>query len=179
MICQFEGCNNQTRRNGLCDGHSQQIKKHGQLTKLNKTSVDRFLDKVNFTEGCWEWNGSTKSTGYGKIMINKKTVSAHRFSYMLYNGSIPDGMIVRHLCHNKACVNPQHLEVGTHKENTQDSVVDGRMSHGERHPKAKLTKYQVDAIRNDDRGCVTIAKEYGVNKSTVLRIKRGETWKAA
>jgi hypothetical protein len=178
MKCSYLGCDNDIRRNDLCDGHSQQLRKHGHLTKLNKTPKDRFLDNIIKTDYCWQWTGSFVSPGYGRIMVNGKTVKAHRFSYMLYKGEIPDGMLVRHICHNKACVNPEHLLTGTPKENTQDSVCDGRMSHGESHWKAKLTAVDVQAILKDSRIAQSIANDYGISNSTVLRIKRGEIWKS-
>lgn len=178
MQCSFNGCDNKVRRNKLCDGHSQQMRKHGALTKLNKTPEGRFLDNVVKTDLCWQWTGSFVSPGYGRIMVDGKTIKAHRYSYLLYNGDIPDGMVVRHICHNKACVNPEHLLIGTPKDNTQDSVRDGRMSHGEDHYKAKLTAIDVQTILQDSRSARTIAKDYGINKSTVLRIKRGEIWKS-
>lgn len=75
---------------------------------------------------CWPWLGGTDSWGYGKLGTGSHISSAHRLSYVLAKGPIPEGMVVRHSCHNPLCVNPAHLSVGTHKDNKQDSVKAGR-----------------------------------------------------
>ena len=72
-------------------------------------------------DGCIIWQGS-KAGGYGRIRTRKGLEAVHRVMYSETKGKIPDGMVVKHLCHNKLCCNQEHLEVGTHKENVQDSV---------------------------------------------------------
>lgn len=71
--------------------------------------------------GCWEATGSLTSAGYGQITENKKYWTLHRYSYTAFKGEIPEKSIVRHLCHNSLCCNPDHLETGTHADNWQDS----------------------------------------------------------
>ena len=92
------------------------------MRTLAKLSViDRFLDKIAFCHsGCWEWVGSIGSNGYGNFRDeDSKMVSVHRFSYEFFNGrTIPAGMTVDHICGNRSCVNPDHLEVVTSRENT-------------------------------------------------------------
>lgn len=80
---------------------------------------DRFFEKVKKTKGCWKWLGSTETTkGYGVIWFgNKKTLFAHRVSYEIHVGKIPEGLQIDHLCRNRSCVNPKHMEVVTLKEN--------------------------------------------------------------
>ncbi len=80
----------------------------------------RFWNRVNKTSDreCWQWIGNTQHQGYGRMQINRKTVLAHRLAYMLSVGSIPDGNVIDHLCKNKQCVNPKHLEAVTPKTNT-------------------------------------------------------------
>jgi len=76
----------------------------------------RFWSKVEKTSNCWNWLGA-KTKGYGIININRKNVLAHRYSYMQAVGEIPEGLQIDHLCRNRSCVNPNHLEIVTNKEN--------------------------------------------------------------
>lgn len=79
--------------------------------------MERFWDKVEKTNSCWTWKANCDSSGYGLFKFNKKMVSAHRFAYKLLKGEIPKGLELDHLCRNIICVNPNHLEPVTHKEN--------------------------------------------------------------
>lgn len=106
--------------------------------------VQRFWSNVRKTDSCWFWTGSTNKWGYGKTTesgARGKTVSAHRVSWLLHNGPIPDGLWVLHKCDEhyapgdisyRRCVNPAHLYLGTHRDNTQDTVRTGRIASGER-----------------------------------------------
>ncbi len=82
---------------------------------------DKILNNIKIVNDCWEWQKSTSSSGYGQITIDKKYWTAHRLSYVLFNGYIPDSLIVRHSCHNKKCCNPKHLLLGSCKDNWNDS----------------------------------------------------------
>ena len=93
--------------------------------------MKRFFDKVNKTEGCWIWTAALRGkAGYGAYKLNGKTIDAHRVSYELHNGLIPKGMYVCHTCDNRKCVNPNHLFLGTAKDNYQDAVNKARIVKG-------------------------------------------------
>ena len=139
---------------------------------------DRFYEKVNKTANCWLWTGSCNIYGYGRFNYNGKKAYAHRFAYELEEGPIPAGLVMRHKCvGTRNCVNPAHLETGTHKENMLDKIRDGTLAKGEEHGSAKLTQAQVDEIRGSDEKQAVLALRYGVNQSTISDIKNNKIWR--
>lgn len=87
----------------------------------------RFLSKIKKnSKGCWIWQGATYMNGYGHLRANAKYWSAHRFSYTLFKGEIPKGLVVMHTCDEKLCTNFRHLKAGTQQENVQDCIAKGR-----------------------------------------------------
>jgi hypothetical protein len=126
-------------------------------------SVPRW--RIDKKTGCWNWIGA-KSQGYGVMRKEKKTVLAHRYNYEEKKGKIPKGMFIDHLCRNPTCVNPDHLEVVTPRENVRRGNC------------TKLTPEQVLEIRknrNVDRG--VLAARFSLKKDTITGIWAGETWK--
>lgn len=86
------------------------------MTNPSKDTIARFLSKVNKTSTCWQWNGAT-SLSYGMFRYEGRMQQAHRVAYQLFRGDIPEGLHLDHLCLNKGCVNPDHLEVVTNQQN--------------------------------------------------------------
>lgn len=131
--------------------------------------------------GCWLWRRSLIG-GYGSLRVGGKRGKAHRFSYQLHFGSIPDGLVVRHKCDRPSCVNPLHLELGTQVDNIADAVARGRArgAVGERNHHAKLNRSQVIEIRRrSDLGesRVSLSKAFGVASTMISNIARGQSWK--
>lgn len=86
----------------------------------------RFESSFTVTPGCWLWNRQLYPSGYGSFFAHGRNRRAHRFSYELYKGEIPEGLLVLHSCDTPRCVNPDHLRVGTDQDNTQDKISRGR-----------------------------------------------------
>lgn len=153
------------------------------MSKQILSTEDRFWDHVNKRgeDECWEWIAGCSDTGYGHFYDSsvKKTVGTHRYSYVLHKGPIPKRLLVRHTCHNRKCVNPKHLRVGTHKDNSEDAVKAGRMRHGENHYASKLSENDVREIkRMFAAGARTgdIAKHFSVTKAAISDIRSGRNW---
>jgi len=104
--------------------------------------------KIEEQTGCWIWQGP-RSGNYGKIRVNQMTISTHRISYLEFNGPITDGLQVCHKCDNPLCINPEHLWLGTAKENMQDAKEKDRVDiSGMKNRFCKLTDGQIAEIRN-------------------------------
>lgn len=126
---------------------------------------------------CWEWQGSRDEHGYGYL----RSIRAHRLSFELHCGPIPDGMGVLHRCDNRACVNPAHLFLGTQEDNNLDMVSKGRHMHGERVPGHKLSSKDVPTIRRlyaaGGSSYSSLSLLFGVSKSAIQDIVERKTWK--
>lgn len=101
--------------------------------QLNGVLLEKFWDSVLFTTDCWEWQGMKNTKNYGQFWINGRRPMAHRLSYELHKGKIPEGLQVDHLCRNPPCVNPDHLETVTHLENMKRGDI------FQNHPFSKIT----------------------------------------
>ena len=127
---------------------------------------------------CNLWLWGQDSSGYGVLRFNGKPERAHRAIWRMYNGEIPNDLLVRHKCDNRLCTNLDHLELGTIQDNVNDREDRGRGSKGESRPNHKLVVSQVLAIRADQRMYKDIAPDYGVSAKTISNIKRGTKWKS-
>jgi len=130
--------------------------------------------------GCMEWTGSRNSYGYGRFRWKRGAFMAHRVAYELATGApIPIGKVVCHRCDNPPCCNPDHLFLGTPKDNSQDMARKGRSTRGARNPQAKLTDEIVVRIRADLASGETgrnVAKKHNVTPALISKIKRGHIW---
>ena len=86
---------------------------------ITQANIDRFFTHVEKTGRCWNWTACKTKDGYGRSQCNGRPMKAHRFSYMIVNGNIPEHMLIHHICRNTSCVNPSHLELVTKQENDQ------------------------------------------------------------
>jgi hypothetical protein len=145
------------------------------MAELHCTLKDRVIVTPS---GCMEWTrGINKRHGYGYLSFKNKKQRAHRVSYELSFGPIPEGMHVCHKCDNRRCINPDHLFLGTDLDNVRDCVSKGRHATGAGMGTSKLTDEQVLAIRGDTRIHRVIAEEYGISRSLVGLIHNRKAWK--
>lgn len=138
----------------------------------------RFIPEPN--SGCWLWIGYYYGHGCGGFQFANAGIrlsKASRVAWALYRGPIPDGLCVLHRCDNPACVNPDHLFLGTNADNMADKMAKGRQAKGERLNRANLTEDHVRAIHADTRTYREIAGDYRIGQTAVCEIKRGVWWK--
>jgi hypothetical protein len=152
-------------------------------------SLSRFEKK--FTpepySGCWLWTATVRgNNSYGSFSVDGHDEAAHRVAWRLYRGEIPKGMLVLHTCDTPTCVRPEHLRLGTQKDNVHDAIAKGRhkfkhlkefVLRGEAKKTSKLTDDQVRAIRADKRTQRVIGPEYGIDPSIVSEIRTRKAWR--
>ena len=147
---------------------------------MHPLKVAQFWSKVDVQDDlseCWPWTRGVNRAGYGAFKVDGRSQGAHRIALQLFIGRVEAGVIVRHGCDNPLCCNPFHLTTGSHNDNVADRVERGRSAAGETNGRARLTADQVRTIRRDNRPHAEIAKDYGVDRSTVSHIKKGIIWR--
>jgi HNH endonuclease len=160
------------------------------LHPLRASFEQRFWKYVQKTDGCWLWTGFRDVNGYGHLRIGRYQegqVTAQRASWIVHFGPIPDGLYVLHKCDVPWCVRPDHLYLGTQKQNLQDMAARGRhwlqgrghLVAGDKGANARLTWPVVDAIREahaNGESRVSLARYYGVTPNNIGLIVRNRTW---
>ena len=137
--------------------------------------INRFMakvEKIPFTD-CWIWSGALKPNGYGDMLYEGRTQTAHRVSYQLFVGEIAKNLDICHKCDVRHCVNPLHLFAGTRKQNMEDAVSKNRMKKS----RAKLTQQQANEIKELSIPNYLIAKKYDVSQNIICNLKKGRSYK--
>lgn len=137
----------------------------------------RFWSKVNKTCSCWLWTAGCDSDGYGGVSLNGKSCKAHRISWLLTYGEIPK-LDVLHECDTPACVNPEHLFLGTSQDNVIDAIRKGRRPEGEAHTSAKVKDADIQTIRfkvSIGIPMIIVGNEFGLSATQICRICNGQS----
>ena len=133
--CSVDGCDRSAKARGMCDRHYQNATKYGGAVPRKDRPLRVRLEEIGWTvtdNGCWEWRGGRSETGYGIFTAERlgyDRVTAHRAMYESIHGELDDTLVVRHKCDNRPCVNPDHLESGTHADNMGDMAERKRSGH--------------------------------------------------
>ena len=149
-------------------------------TRKPRPLAERFWEKVEVRadDECWPWQGARGRHGYGNIGDgNGKTLRAHRVSYSLHVGPIPDGLVIGHHCDHPWCVNPAHLFAASQHDNLLDMSRKGRSAFGARSAFAKLSDASVVTIRDSRQPQIKLSRLFGVSPMTISLAKRRATWK--
>ena len=183
--CNVIGCEKKHDAKGFCSVHYQRNKKYGdplaggtfcgEPIEFLMNAIER---SKNGEADCIEWPYGT-SLGYGAIKFEGKVQTAHRLALVLSGVDDHPGMDCCHepnICHNRRCVNINHLRFATRKENCEDMILDRMTTRGEKSVKAKLTEDEVRAIRKDTRVSRLVAHDYGVTPRHIRKIKQSKTW---
>ncbi len=181
--CLVEGCDKEYSAKGYCVMHYDKNRRNGNPLFVKHEPKDIFEAfskhiKPN-NSGCWLWSGA-KRHGYGAFTYRYKSYSAHRMSYMYFKGPIENGLHIMHSCDNRACINPEHLSVGTRLDNMKDMTNKKRQAHGERNGHSKLIESQVLEIREKLKNNIkhiVLSEEYNVSIRTISDIKTRRSWR--
>ncbi len=185
--CSIDGCGKQAVAHDLCPMHYRRLKKYGDPLAVKQQQnhglslIDRLMARCSKSTGCWEWTGSSDVHGYGRLNIGNKPMLAHRTSWEVFRGLIPDGMYVLHRCDNPRCIRPEHLFLGDQQMNMDDKAAKKRhrygVSRGIDHGCSKLTDEQVREIRASTGPSRITAEKYGISGRQVRDIRTLKSWK--
>ena len=182
--CQGKGNTSSTAR----------TRKIPELTEVCKTNFFRKISPFPTEKGCLEWMAFRSKENYGRFGVEGEMFGAHRVAYFIATGEDPRELLCCHSCDNPPCVNPEHLFLGTNADNARDKALKGRckpprgerhglrlhpesIARGESNGNSKLTELDVISIRSDPRPLIEIAKDYGVTRRNICKIKHRKSWK--
>lgn len=150
------------------------------VSTITPEEIDRFMRyvRVDPETGAWNWTGGSTSSGYGGFWFREKTIGAHIVSYAIHKGSIPNGYLVCHKYEDlgRHNVNPDHLFLGTHRDNMRDAAQKGRTLVGVKNHASKLSHDDVIAIAKASDCYRTLSEQFGVSETIISKIKRGVLW---
>lgn len=181
----------------VCPDLLEELPKAMRRAIRDNADATRLISRARRSEaGCWEWTGHINEHGYGTMAFRSKVWKTHRVSYTIFCGEIPDGLMVCHHCDNPSCIHPSHLFLGHAKTNmrdmirkgrgrstitsAQDHFRSGRAPSGEEASGAKITRDDAAAIileASNGKMTKELSKEYGLSRSALHSLLRGETWK--
>ena len=189
--CSVEGCQRIHYGLGYCKLHYRRIRETGTVGEIGNSrckfsleNPDKIMEFISenckiSVCGCWEWQGRKNPDGYGYMTVDKSSKGVHRVVGMMKK-DFKKGLSVLHHCDNRACANPEHLFVGTQKDNVKDMIRKERNTRGEAMRYSKLTDNDVRKIKDLLKDCVKqpiIAGIFKVDRSIISRINTGESWK--
>ena len=187
-LCRNVGCvrKAQQHRDGMCNKCRKEcINREGRAIRYNYPhTVENFVhDAIESARdgesGCIIWHFGMNNCGYGSWKRKGGvTRTAHRVIYEMVYGTIPDGLHIRHTCHNPACINVNHMELGTHSDNMQDKVIAGRqlvLSDRPELRRDKLTEEEILIILTSDKGRVELSELLGISQTSISSIRSGRT----
>jgi len=185
--CTVGNCTKKPVARGWCTGHYGRFRRYGDPTftkraRFTGSPTERFWPRVIKTDTCWIWNGAKTPFGYGRLGVGEGWVMAHRFSWELANGPIPEGLFILHHCDNPPCVRPDHLFVGTLRDNTRDMTSKGRNRppRGVLSGRTHLTETDVRRMREMYASGTykqqQLADAFGIAENTVSLIVNRKRW---
>lgn len=174
LSAQFKVCPQQISRIQHNERWSELVEKEIYEDAFWKRAINQKIIRNQLLGECWETIRNRMQFFY-----KNKHINGHRIAYMIKYGDIPHGKIVRHKCDNSKCINPEHLEIGSHQDNMRDKDERGRTVKGEIHHASKLTNTQAIEIFNNKgvKSLSQLATDYGISKQSVSSIWKKESWK--
>lgn len=186
--CSVELCERDAHARGWCSKHYSAWLAHGNPLGCNRMLSGTVEERLRHhgwevtASDCWEFKMKPMASGHCRMMIDGKPILVHRLAYELWVAPIPEGLLVRHKCDNPPCMNPDHLEPGTHQDNRDDVMLRGNpiFKRGEDHYAAILDEDKVRSIRslyaNGSRQ-TELSKMFGVSNGAIRKVVHRISWK--